>query len=72
MEELERQYVAGYEDPDYSHLIMFLSAVNQLSYMEEEEMLLNYGILPKEDKKIINNLVADMAEKVKTANKKED
>lgn len=71
MEELERQYVTGYEDPDYSHLIMFLSAVNQLSYMEEEEMLLNYGILPKEDKKIINNLVADMAEKVKTANKKE-
>ena len=58
--------------PDYSHLIMSLSAVNQLSYMEEEEMLLNYGILPKEDKKIINNLVADMAEKVKTANKKED
>ena len=72
MEELERQYVTGYEDPDYSHLIMSLSAVNQLSYMEEEEMLLNYGRLPKEDKKIINNLVADMAEKVKTANKKED
>ena len=72
MEELERQYVTGYEDPDYSHLIMFLSAVNQLSYMAEEEMLLNYGILTKEAKKLINNLVADMAEKVKTANKKED
>ena len=71
MEELERQYVTGYDDPDYSNLISFLSAVNQLSYTDEEELLLNYGILPKEDKKIIKNLVSDMAEKVKIANKKE-
>lgn len=67
MEELERQYVTGYDDPDYSNLISFLSAVNQLSYTDEEELLLNYGILPKEDKKIIKNLVSDMAEKVKMA-----
>lgn len=71
MEELERQYVTGYDEPDYSNLISFLSAVNQLSYTDEEELLLNYGILPKEDKKIIKNLVSDMAEKVKIANKKE-
>ena len=71
MEELERQYVTGYDDPDYSNLISFLSAVNQLSYTDEEELLLNYGILPKEDKKIVKNLVSDMAEKVKIANKKE-
>ena len=69
MEELERQYVTGYDDPDYSNLISFLSAVNQLSYTDEEELLLNYGILPKEDKKIIKNLVSDMAEKVKMATK---
>ena len=67
MEELERQYVTGYDEPDYSNLISFLSAVNQLSYTDEEELLLNYGILPKEDKKIIKNLVSDMAEKVKMA-----
>lgn len=71
MEELERQYVTGYDEPDYSNLISFLSAVNQLSYTDEEELLLNYGILPKEDKKIVKNLVSDMAEKVKIANKKE-
>ena len=71
MEELEKQYVTGYDEPDYSNLISFLSAVNQLSYTDEEELLLNYGILPKEDKKIIKNLVSDMAEKVKIANKKE-
>ncbi|AGL48900.1 hypothetical protein TL13_1978 [Streptococcus suis TL13] len=38
--------------------------------MPEEEMLLNYGILSQDDKMIINNLVADMAEKVKKENQK--
>ncbi|CYU95634.1 helix-turn-helix transcriptional regulator [Streptococcus suis] len=72
LEELERQYVTGYysDDPDFSRLVSFLSAVNQLSYMPEEEMLLNYGILSQDDKMIINNLVADMAEKVKKENQK--
>ena len=71
MKILEEQYTTGHDDPDYSNLTSFLSAVNQLSYTDEEELLLNYGILPKEDKKIIKNLVSDMAEKVKVANKKE-
>ena len=71
MKVLEEQYITGHDEPDYSNLISFLSAVNQLSYTDEEELLLNYGILPKEDKKIIKNLVSDMAEKVKIANKKE-
>jgi len=71
MKVLEEQYVTGHDEPDYSNLTSFLSAVNQLSYTDEEELLLNYGILPKEDKKIIKNLVSDMAEKVKMANKKE-
>ena len=71
MKILEEQYVTGHDEPDYSNLTSFLSAVNQLSYTDEEELLLNYGILPKEDKKIIKNLVSDMAEKVKIANKKE-
>lgn len=71
MKVLEEQYVTGHDEPDYSKLTSFLSAVNQLSYTDEEELLLNYGILPKEDKKIIKNLVFDMAEKVKIANKKE-
>lgn len=66
LEELERQYVTGsYDDPDFSILVSFLSAVNSLVYTPEEEMLLNYGILPKTDKKIINNLITEMAEKVK-------
>lgn len=68
---LEDQYVTGHDDPDYSKLTSFLSAVNQLSYTDEEELLLNYGILPKEDKKIIKNLVFDMAEKVKRTITKE-
>lgn len=71
MKVLEEQYVTGHDEPDYSNLTSFLSAVNQLSYTDEEELLLNYGILPEEDKKIIKNLVSDMAEKVKIANKKE-
>lgn len=71
MKVLEEQYITGHDEPDYSNLTSFLSAVNQLSYTDEEELLLNYGILPKEDKKIIKNLVSDMAEKVKIANKKE-
>ena len=71
MKVLEEQYTTGHDEPDYSNLTSFLSAVNQLSYTDEEELLLNYGILPKEDKKIIKNLVSDMAEKVKIANKKE-
>lgn len=71
MKILEEQYTTGHDEPDYSNLTSFLSAVNQLSYTDEEELLLNYGILPKEDKKIIKNLVSDMAEKVKIANKKE-
>ena len=71
MKVLEEQYITGHDEPDYSNLISFLSAVNQLSYTDEEELLLNYGILPKEDKKIIKNLVSDMAEKVKIANQKE-
>lgn len=72
LEELERQYVTGsYDDPDFSILISFLSAVNALLYTPEEKMLLNYGILSKADKKIINNLVAEMAEKVKNPPKKE-
>lgn len=71
MKVLEDQYVTGHDDPDYSKLTSFLSAVNQLSYTDEEELLLNYGILPKEDKKIIKNLVFDMAEKVKRTITKE-
>lgn len=71
MNVLEEQYVTGHDDPDYSNLTSFLSAVNQLSYTDEEELLLNYGILPKEDKKIIKNLVSDMAEKVKRTITKE-
>ena len=71
MKVLEERYITGHDEPDYSNLTSFLSAVNQLSYTDEEELLLNYGILPKEDKKIIKNLVSDMAEKVKIANKKE-
>lgn len=71
MNVLEKQYVTGHDDPDYSNLTSFLSAVNQLSYTDEEELLLNYGILPKEDKKIIKNLVSDMAEKVKRTITKE-
>ncbi|QBX09112.1 DNA-binding protein [Streptococcus satellite phage Javan319] len=67
MKVLEEQYITGHDEPDYSNLTSFLSAVNQLSYTDEEELLLNYGILPKEDKKIIKNLVSDMAEKVKMA-----
>lgn len=69
MKVLEEQYITGHDEPDYSNLTSFLSAVNQLSYTDEEELLLNYGILPKEDKKIIKNLVSDMAEKVKMATK---
>lgn len=68
MEVLEKQYITGHDEPDYSKLISFLSAVNQLSYTDEEELLLNYGILPQEDKKIVNSLVAEMAEKVKNNN----
>lgn len=71
MKVLEEQYITGHDEPDYSNLTSFLAAVNQLSFTDEEELLLNYGILPKEDKKIIKNLVSDMAEKVKIANKKE-
>lgn len=71
MEELEKQYITGHDEPDYSKLISFLSAVNQLSYTDEEELLLNYGILPKEDKKIIKNLVSDMAEKIKKGTQKD-
>ena len=71
MKILEEQYVTGHDEPDYSNLTSFLSAVNQLSYTDEEELLLNYGILPKEDKKIIKNLVFDMAEKVKRTITKE-
>lgn len=67
MKVLEERYITGHDEPDYSNLTSFLSAVNQLSYTDEEELLLNYGILPKEDKKIIKNLVSDMAEKVKVA-----
>lgn len=67
MKVLEERYITGHDEPDYSNLTSFLSAVNQLSYTDEEELLLNYGILPKEDKKIIKNLVSDMAEKVKMA-----
>ena len=65
LEELERQYVTGYDEPDFDHLFSFLSAVNQLTYMKEEELLLNFGILPEEDKKIVLNLTKDLAEKVK-------
>ena len=71
MKVLEERYITGHDEPDYSNLTSFLAAVNQLSFTDEEELLLNYGILPKEDKKIIKNLVSDMAEKVKIANKKE-
>ncbi|TWS94677.1 helix-turn-helix transcriptional regulator [Streptococcus sp. sy018] len=72
LEELERQYVTGsYDDPDFSILVSFLSAVNSLVYTPEEEMLLNYGILPKTDKKIINNLITEMAEKVKNPQQEE-
>lgn len=68
LEELENQYVEGGRynpEPDFSTLMSFLSAVNSLSYTPEEELLLNYGILPKADKQIVKNLVAEMADKVK-------
>lgn len=68
LEELENQYMEGGRynpDPDFSTLMSFLSAVNSLSYTPEEELLLNYGILPKADKQIVKNLVAEMADKVK-------
>lgn len=53
------------DEPDFDQYIDLLLAIGNISYMDyEEKLLVNFALLPDEDKEIVTNLTENLANKI--------